>query len=108
MAENLPTWACSPRRGGPALYLRSTEQGGKVTFTNLEDKRGYVLGRNKACNIVVKDKTASRFHACLAYDEHGDCYLVDLGSAYGETMGSLRCVANCWDGSVEISHDASA
>lgn len=84
MAENLPTWACTPQRGGQ-LFLKYTDEKGSDITLCVDKKRGYLIGRNKACDVVVRDKTASRFHAGVVHDEEGACYLVDMGSAHGKS-----------------------
>eukprot|EP00884_Botryococcus_braunii_P003978 jgi/Botrbrau1/13581/Bobra.0307s0004.1 len=89
MAENLPTWACTPERGGH-LYLKYRDEKGTDIILCVDKKRGYLIGRNKACDIVVKDKTASRFHAGIVHDEEGQCFLVDMGSAHGTYMDGNR------------------
>lgn len=88
MAENLPAWACTPKKGS-LLFLKYTDDGGRNRTIGVGDKRGYLIGRNKACDIVVRDKSASRYHAALVHDAEGQCYLLDLGSAHGRGLPVL-------------------
>lgn len=49
-----------------------------------------VLGRDGACDIVLRSPSVSRRHARLEPDEHGDWLLSDLGSSNGVSVGGVR------------------
>ena len=46
---------------------------------------GRQLSALQVCEIELAHKSASRVHACIAYDESQQPFLVDLGSTHGKT-----------------------
>jgi len=97
MADNMPKWAAAPSRSGHAGLLLTAEalEGGDRTpeSWHVDEKAAYMLGRNgQVVDICVAHKSASRVHACLAYDAEGELFLVDLGSAHGEQYCVIGCI----------------
>lgn len=89
MADNMPKWAAAPSRSGQSgllLTAEALEDGDRTPESwHVDEKAAYMLGRNgQAVDICVAHKSASRVHACLAYDAEEDLFLVDLNSAHGE------------------------
>lgn len=53
--------------------------------------RTFVLGRDKACDVVLADETVSRKHAELTFLEDGQMFLTDRRSKFGtEIAGPAR------------------
>lgn len=55
----------------------------------IAERRTLLLGRDKTCDVVVKDTAASRRHASLE-PEGADWRLTDLGSANGTFLNGTR------------------
>jgi pSer/pThr/pTyr-binding forkhead associated (FHA) protein len=50
----------------------------------------FSFGRLPECSMQLEHGSISRRHAALAYDEDGDLFLVDLGSAHGTYLDSKQ------------------
>lgn len=90
MADSIQAWATAPKKtNGFGLEIISKPPAGseeKPQRWYVDEKAAYLLGRNgQAVDICISHKSASRVHACLAYDGNGHLFLVDLGSAHGMT-----------------------
>jgi sigma-B regulation protein RsbU (phosphoserine phosphatase) len=48
-----------------------------------------VIGRDSACDVSIADRTVSRHHAKLRWN-NGECYVADLGSANGTFVNARR------------------
>lgn len=88
MDDHIPDWAVTPKRGGKSSFSLAAEplkdSDAEPQSWHVGKKAAYLLGRNgQAVDVCVAHKSASRVHACLAYDDKVDLYLVDLGSAHG-------------------------
>ncbi|CAL5218606.1 g303 [Coccomyxa viridis] len=93
MAGTLPDWAHTPKSKG--WYVQTAAENAERTDIAADDNPGLFIGRNgQVCEIEVAHKSASRVHACIAYDESQQPFLVDLGS----THGTSRMVCSYVDG----------
>jgi len=63
------------------LQVRTGPDAG--TAVELPDDARFVLGRQRGCDLIVRDERASRRHAELTPDGGGRWRLEDLGSANG-------------------------
>lgn len=70
-----------------------TPDGTELLSRRLDPLRGYWIGRESSCEIVVDDHTVSRRHAFL-FNAAGHWYMSDCGSLSGldSAAGCLRCV----------------
>lgn len=89
MGDHIPDWAATPKGSGKcSLSLVSQppkDSDAEPQSWHVDKQAAYLLGRNgQAVDACIAHKSASRVHACLAYDRNGHLYLVDLGSAHGE------------------------
>ena len=64
------------------------ERGGLIGREFLFD-RGLVIGRDSTCDIPIPERTVSRQHAMLRWN-NAECYLVDLDSANGTYVNGQR------------------
>src|SRR5262245_37290388 len=53
------------------------------------------LGRSPTCELVISDGKASRQHALVQGQEHGEFWLIDLGSANGTYVNGRRVSQPC-------------
>jgi len=53
------------------------------------------IGRSAACEVVLNNAKASRQHALIHGQEHGEFWLVDLGSANGTYLNGRRLIQPC-------------
>lgn len=85
----IPKWASKPPNG---LHLDIMKEGKMIQKLMIDEKRYYFFGRNKdVCDFVTDHASCSRCHAVLIWHKHlNRSFLVDLGSAHGTFIGSLR------------------
>ena len=78
----VPDWAKSPPEGHAACTVEQLNAVNQKCFTL--DKRALLFGRvDQVCDIVVSHVSASRVHACLAFDADVKLHVADLGSTHG-------------------------
>lgn len=97
---SVPAWCTLPTRytdlhGGP--------EGSGQHRKDLSNVRGVVLGRSERfVDVAVPHESVSRLHAAIVHDED-TTFVVDLGSAHGTFVNSVRCDVGvhtkCADGS---------
>ncbi|BDA44121.1 probable nuclear inhibitor of protein phosphatase 1 at N-terminal half [Coccomyxa sp. Obi] len=88
MADHITDWAQVPKQKGFVVEARHPD--GKKGRVALDDRAGILFGRNgQVCNCEVAHKSASRVHACLAYD--GEKFQIqDLASSHGTFVDGER------------------
>ncbi|CAL8470102.1 g9644 [Coccomyxa elongata] len=88
MADHIPDWAQEPQQKG--LVVEARHPDGKKGKVALDSRAGILFGRNgQVCNCEVAHKSASRVHACLAYD--GETFQIqDLASSHGTFVDGER------------------
>lgn len=82
-------------RGGDltmrVVVLEGPDQGSCVPLA--EEARGYLLGRDKGCDLVLSDRDASRIHARV--ERRGNVvFVTDLGTKNGMWIGGSRAPQN--------------
>jgi pSer/pThr/pTyr-binding forkhead associated (FHA) protein len=69
-----------PTSGGNPIVVRADQLAGG----------GFVVGRNRDCDIVIENETVSKRHAKLRLDSSGKLAVDDLGSGNGTWQGKER------------------
>ena len=97
---SVPAWCTLPTR---YIDLHGGPEGSEQLRKDLSNVRGVVLGRSERfVDVAVPHESVSRQHASIVHDED-TTFVVDLGSAHGTFVNSVRCEAGvhtkCTDGS---------
>ncbi|NJK37676.1 MAG: adenylate/guanylate cyclase domain-containing protein [Oscillatoriales cyanobacterium RM2_1_1] len=71
-------------------YLKLLGKGSSQFLPLTSGKNYWTLGRSEDNNFVLKDQWASRNHAMLQRMEHGEFFLIDLGSRNGSFINGRR------------------
>ncbi|MGL5081732.1 MAG: FHA domain-containing protein [Microcoleaceae cyanobacterium] len=71
-------------------YLIMLDNGSNRFLPLPTGKNYWTLGRSEESNFVLKDRWASRNHAMLQRMEHGEFFLIDLGSRNGSFLNGRR------------------
>lgn len=89
----VPKWAGKPPSG---LHLDVMKDGKMFQKLMIDDKNCYFFGRNKdTVDFVTDHASCSRVHAALVWHKHlNRSFIIDLGSAHGTHIGSIRLDAN--------------
>lgn len=74
--------------GGAAatLYVMSGPRGGQ----RLPLRHGFVIGKDKRCDLQIDDGYTSAQHAMILMDAHGNCAVQDRGSTNGTFVNGVR------------------
>lgn len=65
----------------------------QATF-QVEADRGVNGLTPQVCDVEIVHKSASRVHACIAFDDEGCAHIVDLGSTHGKFLRLLPWSCN--------------
>lgn len=74
--------------GGCGPRLLWTTETGAIKAAMLSGQ-ALVIGRATICDVVLPDPKVSRRH-CRVWRENGDCWVEDLGSTAGTSVGDSR------------------
>ncbi|CAK0736436.1 hypothetical protein CVIRNUC_000746 [Coccomyxa viridis] len=89
MSEKLPDWAAVPSSKG--WYVHTSAEDSQDSDHAADGKAGLLIGRNnQICEIEVLHKSASRVHACIAFDAKQQPFIVDLSSTHGTFLDGER------------------
>lgn len=110
-SKYVPDWVSSPPAGHAEFLL---QQISPTTSERKFDQKAILFGRvDKVCDVVVNHVSASRVHACVAFDEAGALQIADLGSTHGtessqvvalqSTTRLLYCLEHKYLSSVETA-----
>lgn len=85
----IPKWAGKPPSG---LHLDVMKDTKMIQKLMIDEKNCYFFGRNKdTVDFVTDHASCSRVHAALVWHKHlNRSFIVDLGSAHGTFIGSIR------------------
>ena len=80
-STHTPAWVTTPPEGHVEFVLQQISPSpSERRFT----QRAILFGRvEKVCDVVINHVSASRVHACVAFDNTGTLQLADLGSTHG-------------------------
>ncbi len=83
--KHIPSWAWQPKKTGAHLLVRTSSSDQKPRRVRIDEKPGYLLGRNAATVDIhcTSNKKTSRVHAALVHDADGRVHLLDLKSVHG-------------------------
>lgn len=89
----IPKWAGKPPSG---LHLDVMKDGKMFQKLMIDEKNCYFFGRNKdTVDFVTDHASCSRVHAALVWHKHlNRTFIIDLGSAHGTFIGSIKLDAN--------------
>ena len=77
----VPDWAISPPEDQPEVTVEQLNAAKPKHFTL---NKAFLFGRvEQVCDVVVSHVSASRVHACLAFDTSRKLHVADLGSTHG-------------------------
>ena len=78
----VPGWAVSPSKDQAEVTVEQLNVAKPRRFTL--NKKALLFGRvDQVCDVLVSHVSASRVHACLAFDASGKLQVADLGSTHG-------------------------
>jgi adenylate cyclase len=72
-----------------SAYFEVSGPAGERTLS-LQDGNTWRIGRHEQSDLVLVDDLVSRKHAIVQRTEHGDYYLIDLGSRNGSYLNGAR------------------
>ena len=85
----VPGWAASPPSDQAECTVHQLNVA-KPTQYRLS-KQALLFGRvDQVCDVVVSHVSASRVHACLAFDADARLHVADLGSTHGNALQSFE------------------
>lgn len=78
----IPNWAVCPSEHQPEVTVEELNAAKSKRLTL--NKKALLFGRvEQVCDVLVSHVSASRVHACLAFDTDGKLHVADLGSTHG-------------------------
>merc|ERR550525_20927 len=89
----VPAWCTAPGRGAPRATLSIRDPQGNNRQHDISDT-GFFLLRRETPETDEAGEQASSWHAAVLRDEQGTCYVMDLNSATGTAMNSIRLEPN--------------
>lgn len=89
----IPKWAGKPPSG---LHLDVMKESKMIQKLMIDEKNCYFFGRNKdTVDFVTDHASCSRVHAALVWHKHlNRSFIIDLGSAHGTFIGSIKLDPN--------------
>jgi hypothetical protein len=76
--------------GGASAAATLYVMGGPRAGQRLALRHGFMIGKDRGCDLQIEDGYTSAHHAVILMDAHGNCSLQDRGSTNGTFVNGVR------------------